>query len=128
MNPTYNHNYWIKLVVDLRLRGMVGKRGLMYVPYYGKSRAFISNYKSWKEYDTKGKTHAIVASIISHESIHLTLNKFSVTASAKLDNLFGNSNCWEDYSHGLGDLGNMVLRTNLTRNTQGKRARTKKRQ
>jgi hypothetical protein len=127
MNLSHNHNCWIKLVVDLRLRGTVGKRGLMYVPYYGQSKAFISNYKSWKEYDTKGKTHAIVASIISHESIHLTLNKFSVTASAKLDNLFGKSNCWEDYSHGLGDFGNTALRTSSAYNMQGKRARTKKR-
>jgi hypothetical protein len=127
MNLSHNHNCWIKLVVDLRLRGTVGKRGLMYVPYYGRSKAFISNYKSWKEYDTKGKTHAIVASIISHESIHLTLNKFSVTASAKLDNLFGKSNCWEDYSHGLGDFGNTTLRTSSAYNTQVKRARTKKR-
>jgi hypothetical protein len=127
MNPAHNHNSWIKLVVDLRLRGMVGKRGLMYVPYYGQSKAFIANYKSWKEYDSMGKTHAIVASIISHESIHLTLNKFSVTASAKLDNLFGKSDCWEDYSHGLGDFGSTVLKTSSVCNTHGKRARTKKR-
>ena len=96
------------MVVDLVLRGKVGKTGLMYVPYYGKSRAFISNYKSWKKYETEGKTSAIATSIISHESIHLTLNKFSLTASEKLDNLFGRSNSWENYSHGLGDLGNCV--------------------
>jgi hypothetical protein len=32
------------------------------------------------------------------------LNKFSVNASDKLDNLFGRSNSWEIYPHGLGDL------------------------
>src|SRR5213594_2542208 len=101
----------INLVVDLKLKGKGGRRGLMYVPYYGKSRAFISNYKTWQEYETRGKTHAIVTSIISHESIHLTLNKISFTASAKLDNLFGRSNSWEEYSHGLGDVGSFVLKT-----------------
>ena len=40
---------------------------------------------------------------LSHESLHLTLNKFSLSASAKLDNLFGRSNTWENYPHGLGD-------------------------
>jgi hypothetical protein len=34
----------------------------------------------------------------------LALNKFSVHASDKLDNLFGRSNSWEIYPHGLGDL------------------------
>ncbi|HSA73991.1 MAG TPA: hypothetical protein VLD84_08555 [Nitrososphaeraceae archaeon] len=92
------------MVADLRLRGMVGRRGLMFVSYYGKSRAFISNYRSWREYDTMGKTAEVASSIISHESIHLALNKFSVNASDKLDNLFGKSNSWEIYPHGLGDL------------------------
>lgn len=119
----------IKLVVDLKLKGKGGRRGLMYVPYYGKSRAFISNYKTWQEYEMRGKTHAIVTSIISHESIHLTLNKISLTASAKLDNLFGKSNSWEDYSHGLGDLGSLVLRTSWSDNAHfSKKARSKKRQ
>jgi hypothetical protein len=92
------------MVADLRLRGMMGRRGLMFVSYYGKSRAFISNYRSWREYDSKGKTAEVASSIISHESIHLALNKFSVNASDKLDNLFGKSNSWEVYPHGLGDL------------------------
>ncbi|HZO10900.1 MAG TPA: hypothetical protein VFB48_02170 [Nitrososphaeraceae archaeon] len=92
------------MVADLRLRGMMGRRGLMFVSYYGKSRAFISNYRSWREYDSVGKTAEVASSIISHESIHLALNKFSVNASDKLDNLFGRSNSWEVYSHGLGDL------------------------
>jgi hypothetical protein len=92
------------MVADLRLRGMMGRRGLMFVSYYGKSRAFIANYRSWREYDSVGKTAEVASSIISHESIHLALNKFSVNASDKLDNLFGRSNSWEVYSHGLGDL------------------------
>jgi len=94
------------MVADLRLRGMVGRRGLMFVSYYGKSKAFISNYRSWREYDSMGKTAEVASSIISHESIHLALNKFSVNASDKLDNLFGRSNSWEIYPHGLGDLNN----------------------
>ena len=92
------------MVADLRLRGTVGRRGLMFVSYYGKSTAFISNYRSWREYDSMGKTAEVASSIISHESIHLVLNKFSVNASDKLDNLFGRSNSWEIYPHGLGYL------------------------
>jgi hypothetical protein len=92
------------MVADLRLRGSIGRRGLMFVSYYGKSKAFISNYRSWREYDSVGKTAEVASSIISHESIHLALNKFSVNASDKLDNLFGRSNSWEIYPHGLGDL------------------------
>lgn len=98
------------MVADLRLRGMVGRRGLMFVSYYGKKRAFISNYRSWREYDSMGKTAEVASSVISHESIHLALNKFSVNASDKLDNLFGRSNSWEIYPHGLGDLNKVKKR------------------
>ena len=63
------------MVADLRLRGMMGRRGLMFVSYYGKSRAFISNYRSWREYDSVGKTAEVASSIISHESIHLALER-----------------------------------------------------
>ncbi len=92
------------MVADLRLKGMVGKRGLMFVTYYGRSRAFISNYSSWQEYHNEGRIAEIASSLISHEALHLVLNKFSLSASAKLDNLFGKSNTWENYPHGLGDL------------------------
>ena len=34
-----------KMVVEVGLKGMPGKRGLMFVSYYGRSRAFISNYQ-----------------------------------------------------------------------------------
>src|SRR5919197_6065473 len=88
----------------LGLKGSYGKRGLMFVPYYGRSRAFISNYRSWHEYSTDGRIAEIASSLISHETLHLTLNKFSFITSAKLDNLFGRSNRWEEYPHGLGDL------------------------
>src|SRR6476659_6731603 len=91
------------MVVELRLKGMAGKRGLMFVPYYGRSRAFISNYRSWQAYYGEGRIAEIATSLISHETLHLTINKFSFTASAKLDNLFGRSNSWEHYTHGLGD-------------------------
>jgi hypothetical protein len=89
--------------VDLALKGMAGKRGLMFVSYYGRSRAFISNYRTWQQYHNYGKIVEIASSLLSHESLHLTLNKFSLSASAKLDNLFGRSNTWENYQHGLGD-------------------------
>lgn len=92
------------MVADLRLKGMVGKRGLMFVTYYGKSRAFIANYRSWQGYHNEGRIAEIASSLISHEALHLVLNKFSLSASAKLDNLFGRSNTWENYPHGLGDL------------------------
>jgi hypothetical protein len=88
----------------LGLKGDYGKRGLMFVPYYGRSRAFISNYKSWQEYSNEGRIAEIATSLISHETLHLIINKFSFTTSAKLDNLFGRSNRWEKYPHGLGDL------------------------
>jgi len=89
--------------VDLTLKGRAGKRGLMFVSYYGRSRAFISNYRTWQLYHNYGKIVEIASSLLSHESLHLTLNKFSLSSSAKLDNLFGRSNMWENYPHGLGD-------------------------
>jgi hypothetical protein len=92
------------MVIELSLKGMAGKRGLMFVPYYGRSRAFISNYRSWQQYYGEGRIAEIATSLISHETLHLTLNKFSFTTSAKLDNLFGRSSKWENYPHGLGDL------------------------
>ncbi len=92
------------MVADLALKGMAGKRGLMFVTYYGRSRAFISNYSTWRQYHHYGKIIELASSLLSHESLHLTLNKFSLSASAKLDNLFGRSNMWENYPHGLGDL------------------------
>jgi hypothetical protein len=88
----------------LGLKGSYGKRGLMFVPYYGRSRAFISNYKSWQGYSNEGRIAEIATSLISHETLHLIINKFSFTTSSKLDNLFGRSNRWEKYPHGLGDL------------------------
>ena len=92
------------MVVDIRLKGMAGKRGLMFVPFCGRSRAFISNYRSWQAYYGEGWIAEIATSLISHETLHLTLNKLSFTTSGKLDNLFGRSNKWENYPHGLGDL------------------------
>ena len=89
--------------MDLTLKGRAGKRGLMFVSYYGRSRAFISNYRTWQQYHSYGKIVELASSLLSHESLHLTLNKFSLSASAKLDNLFGRSNMWENYPHGLGD-------------------------
>jgi hypothetical protein len=119
-----------QLVADLRLKGRVGKRGLMFVPYYGRSRAFISNYRSWLQYHNEGKIAEIATSLISHEALHLVLNKFSLTASSKLDNLFGRSNSWEEYTHGLGDLDTVHKRPPLkwncaTRISNRKKRRTK---
>jgi len=92
------------LVADLRFRGGLGRRGLMFVPYYGQSRVFIANYSSWREYHREGRIAEVAASLLSHETLHIAINKFSLAASANLDNLFGRSNSWELYSHGLGDL------------------------
>jgi hypothetical protein len=75
----------------------------MFVPYYGQTRVFIANYSSWKEYHKEGKIAEVAASLLSHETLHITINKFSLSASATLDNLFGRSNSWELYHHGLGD-------------------------
>ncbi|MDP9197223.1 MAG: hypothetical protein M3O24_01495 [Thermoproteota archaeon] len=76
----------------------------------------------------RGNSSAIATSIISHESIHLTLNKISLTASAKLDNLFGRSNSWENYSDGLGNLGKLISRTPKTDNElERKKAKVRRR-
>jgi hypothetical protein len=49
-------------------------------------------------------------------------------ASAKLDNLFGRSNSWENYAHGLGDLGNFVSRSLSNYDErESKKARVKRR-
>lgn len=94
----------VRLVADLKLQGGIGRRGLMFVPYYGKSRVFIANYSSWREYHREGVIAEVAASLLSHETLHIAINRFSLTASASLDNLFGRSNSWERYLHGLGDL------------------------
>ena len=91
------------MVSDLRFKGGLGRRGLMFVPYYGQARAFIANYSSWKEYYREGRIAEVAASLLSHETLHIAINKFSLSASATLDNLFGRSNSWELYRHGLGD-------------------------
>jgi hypothetical protein len=116
-----------QLVADLRLKGRVGKRGLMFVPYYGRSRAFISNYRSWLQYHNEGKIAEIATSLISHEALHLVLNKFSLTTSSKLDNLFGRSNSWEEYTHGLGDLDTVHKRPPLRWNSATRISNRKKR-
>lgn len=97
------------MVVHLSLRGEPGKRGLMFVSYYGRSRAFIANYRSWKVYHSNGNIAEIASSLISHETLHLALNRFSLSASADLDNMFGRSNSWELYPHGLGDLDRSTI-------------------
>ena len=108
------------MVIDLRFRGGVGKRGLMFVPYHGQSRAFIANYSSWREYSREGRIAEVATSLLSHETLHSAINKFSLTASANLDNLFGRSNSWELYRHGLGDLDR------VHRNSAGKNARKRR--
>jgi hypothetical protein len=108
------------MVADLRLRGGMGKRGVMLVPYYSKSRAFIANYSSWRKYSREGRIAEIAAALLSHETLHIAINRFSLTASANLDNLFGRSNSWELYRHGLGDLDR------VHRNSAGKNARKRR--
>ena len=76
----------------------------MFVPYYGMTRAFIANYSSWREYARQGRIAEVATSLLSHESLHIALNRFSLRASAHLDNMFGSSDAWEVYRHGLGDL------------------------
>jgi hypothetical protein len=101
----------------------------MFVSYYGRSRAFIGNYRSWKEFNSDGRIAEIASSLLSHETLHLTLNKISFSASAQLDELFGQSNYWERYTHGLGDLENLQSHTiPLSKNAgKGARRRNKKR-
>jgi hypothetical protein len=115
------------VVVDLRLKGMAGKRGLMFVSYYGRSRAFISNYRTWQQYHNYGKIVEIASSLLSHETLHLALNKFSLSASAKLDNLFGRSNMWENYPHGLGDFDKIKRANPASAKNAQKIIKTKKR-
>lgn len=112
-----------KMVLDLKLKGVSGRRGLMFVSYYGRSRAFIGNYKSWKEFNSDGRIAEIASSLLSHESLHLTLNKIYFDASAQLDELFGQSNYWEKYTHGLGELENLSCVRHPHSKSAGKRAR-----
>ena len=117
-----------EMVLDLKLKGLSGRRGLMFVSYYGRSRAFIGNYRSWREFNSDGRIAEIASSLLSHETLHLTLNKISFSASARLDELFGQSNYWERYTHGLGDLENWQSHTiPLSKNAgKGARRRNKK--
>ena len=115
------------MVADLRFRGGIGKRGLMFVPYYGRSRAFIANYSSWREYHREGRIAEIAASLLSHETLHIAINQFSFTASANLDNLFGRSNSWERYLHGLGDLDMVHRRASMAKCARKKSATKRKR-
>jgi hypothetical protein len=60
----------------------------------------------------------VASSLLSHETLHLAINKFSLSASAELDNLFGRSNNWELYPHGLGDLDRLCVNSSsYTKNT-----------
>jgi hypothetical protein len=112
-----------EMVLDLKLKGLSGRRGLMFVSYYGRSRAFIGNYRSWREFNSDGRIAEIASSLLSHETLHLTLNKISFSASAQLDELFGQSNYWERYTHGLGDLENLQSYTIPLSKNAGKGAR-----
>jgi hypothetical protein len=76
----------------------------MFVPYYGTKRVFIANYSSWREYAREGRIAEVASSLLSHESLHTAINQFSPRISAHLDNMFGRSDSWELYHHGLGDL------------------------
>ena len=116
-----------KMVLDLKLKGVSGRRGLMFVSYYGRSRAFIGNYKSWKEFNSDGRIAEIASSLLSHESLHLTLNKIYFDASAQLDELFGQSNYWEKYTHGLGEFENLQIDRRYSSKSLGKRARKRNR-
>lgn len=78
--------------------------GLLWVGYYGLKTVYINkNRKHWK-----GERYVPekVAAILSHEAIHLALNKFDLVASAKIDILFGDPGYdnWQNFPHGLGDL------------------------
>lgn len=115
------------MVLDLKLKGLSGRRGLMFVSYYGRSRAFVGNYRSWKEFNSDGRIAEVASSLLSHETLHLTLNKISFSASAQLDELFGQSNYWEKYTHGLGELENMQSHMLPTSKNAGKRARKRNR-
>ena len=81
-----------------------------------------------REFNSDGRIAEMTSSLLSHETLHLTLNKISFSASAQLDELFGQSNYWERYTHGLGDLENWQSRTiPLSKNAgKGARRRNKK--
>ena len=115
------------MVIRLKLKGEPGNRGLMFVTYYGRYSAFISNYRSWREYYSAGKIVQVVSSLLSHETLHLTLNRFSLLASAKLDNLFGKSNNWHRYPHGLGDLEKLSVNSVGFRKAGAKKSQKLKR-
>ena len=101
----------------------------MFVPYYGMTRAFIANYSSWREYARQGRIAEVASSLLSHESLHIALNRFSLRASAHLDNMFGRSDAWEVYRHGLGDLnayGESTRKANFVTKSAKKNRKKKK--
>src|SRR5690606_6407404 len=87
------------IVSDLKLKGDLGKGHLMFISCYGWSRVFIANYGSWQEYPQEGRIAKVVASFLSHESLHISINWLSLTASANLDKHFGRSGRWDLYRH-----------------------------
>jgi hypothetical protein len=103
-------------VSDLRLRSEIGKPGLMFIPYYGRPRAFIANYSSWRECSQEDRIAEVVGSLLNHETLHIVINRLSLAASAYL---FGR-NSLDLCSHDLGDL-NRVRRNSAGKNTRKRR-------
>src|SRR5574341_1775256 len=95
------------LCLNLRLGYQRDSVAMLYVDYFGLENVYINcNKRTWKG---ERKVPAKVSALISHEAIHLAINKFDLVASAKLDNLFQDSggHGWQHFQHGLGDLDNV---------------------
>jgi hypothetical protein len=87
----------------IRFASKKGQSALMYISPYGKKFVNISNFKEWRKYDKRGTVAETAVGLLSHESLHMALNKVSDRTSSKLDEFFGHCSYWDKYSHGLGN-------------------------
>ena len=75
----------------------------MYTPGYARQRVYISGtLKTWMKMPFD-RMPLMVSGILSHEQLHLTLEKISHKASEKLDKKFGYSDNWDIDLHGMGN-------------------------
>lgn len=92
--------------------GKKARSSYMYTPAYARERVYISGTKrTWDELSFK-RLPLMVAGLLSHEQLHLTLEKFSHKASEDLDNFFTGSDDWDKDMHGLGSLNAVMKQYN----------------
>ena len=104
------------IVADLKLRGGVEKRRLMFAPYYGRSRAFTANYRSWHDYHRESVIVEVAAELLSHETLHIEITGLRSPRHPTLTTSLADR-IVESSHHGLGNLDR------VHRNSAGQYAR-----